>query len=235
LKEKAMSKQSLNRVWDRRMFAGGMLVATLAVSMGSAALAKKKDKAPLPEVVVKAQSVAVLILPGTRESIADPVGNRTAQQDVEKAFMKWGRYQLMQEAFTADLVIGVRKGTGTVASPTVGGPIPDTRPGTIETTDNAIRIGVQKGQPPDETRSGDAGAAGTNGRGVQGGGAEDVIEVFLGGDGYKADSAPIWVCRKVDGLRPPTMSAVEQFRKAVEETEKAIAQKQKQQEKQKNP
>ena len=230
-----MSKQSLNRVWDRRMFAGGMLVATLAVSMGSAALAKKKDKAPLPEVVVKAQSVAVLILPGTRESIADPVGNRTAQQDVEKAFMKWGRYQLKQEAFTADLVIGVRKGTGTVASPTVGGPIPDTRPGTIETTDNAIRIGVQKGQPPDETRSGDAGAAGTNGRGVQDGGAEDVIEVFLGGDGYKADSAPIWVCRKVDGLRPPTMSAVEQFRKAVEETEKAIAQKQKQQEKQKNP
>lgn len=31
------------------------------------------------------------------------------------------------------------------------------------------------------------------------------------------------------------MSAVDQFRKAVEETEKAIAQKQKQQQKQKNP
>jgi len=177
----------------------------------------------------------VLILPGTRESIADPVGNRKAREDVEKAFMKWGRYQLTQEAFTAELVIGVRKGSGTVASPTVGGSIPDTRAGTIETTDNAIRIGVQQGHAPDETQSGDAGAAGTNGRGLQGGGAEDVIEVFIGGDGYKADSAPIWVCRKVDGLKPPTMSAIEQFRKAVEETEKAIAQKQKQQEKQKNP
>jgi hypothetical protein len=233
-----MSKQSLNRIWETRMFASGMLVATVAVSMGSTALAKKKEKAPLPELVVKAQSVAVLILPGTRESIADPVGNRRAQEDVEKAFMKWGRYQLKQEAFTADLVIGVRKGTGTVASPTVGGPIPDTRPGTIETTDNAIRIGAQKGRPPGETQSGDAGAAGTNGRdttGVQGGGAEDVLEVFLGGDGYKGDSAPIWVCRKVDGLNAPTMSAVEQFRKAVEETEKAIAQKQKQEQKQKNP
>ncbi|MGC2769319.1 MAG: hypothetical protein WB607_27720 [Candidatus Acidiferrum sp.] len=85
-----MSKQSLNRIWETRMFASGMLVATVAVSMGSTALAKKKEKAPLPELVVKAQSVAVLILPGTRESIADPVGNRRAQEDIEKAFMKWG-------------------------------------------------------------------------------------------------------------------------------------------------
>ena len=79
--------------------------------------------------------------------------------------------------------------------------------GRIETTDNAIRIGVQEG------------------------GAEDAFEVFIGGDQYSANSAPVWVCRKVDGLKAPTMSAVEEFRKAVEETEKAIAQKQKQ----KNP
>ncbi len=39
----------------------------------------------------------------------------------------------------------------------------------------------------------------------------------------------------INGLKAPTMSTVEQFRKAVEETEKAIAQKQKQQQKQKNP
>ena len=233
-----MSKQSLNSIWEKRIFALGILVAVVAVSVGSTALAKKKEKAPLPELVVKAQSVAVLILPGTRESIADPVGNRRAQEDVEKAFMKWGRYQLMQEAFTADLVIGIRKGTGTVASPTVSGPIPDTRPGTIETTDNSISIGGQKGRPPGGTQSGDASTSGTNGRAtteVQGGGAEDVIEVFLGGDGYRADSAPLWVCRKLDGLKPPTMSAVEQFRKAVEATEKTMAQKEKQQQKQKNP
>ena len=233
-----MTKQRLNRICEKGMFAGGILVAIVAVSMGSTALANKKEKATLPELVVKAQTVTVLTLPGTRESIAGPVGNRRAQEDVEKAFMKWGRYQLTQEAFTADLVIGVRKGTGNVASPTVGGPPSDTRPATIETTDNAIRIGAQKGHPPGDTQSGDAGAAGTNGRattGVQGGGAEDTLGVFIGGDGYSANSAPIWVCRKVDGLKSPTMSAVEQFRKAVEETEKAIGQKQKQQQKQKNP
>jgi hypothetical protein len=235
-REKAMSKQGLNRISENRMVAGGMLVAIAAVLIGSTALANKKEKAPLPEIVVRAQSVAVLLLPGTRESIADPVGNRKAQEDVEKALMKWGRYRLTQEAFTADLVIGIRKSTGTVASPTVGGPPSDTRPGTIETTDNAIRIGAQKGRPPGDTQSGDA--AGTNGRattGVQEGGAEDAFELFIGGDGYSANSAPIWVCRKVDGLKAPTMSAVEQFKKAVEETEKAIAEKQKQQQKQKNP
>ncbi len=41
-------------------------------------------------------------------------------------FLRQGK----QEAFTSDLVIGVRKGTGKVASPTVGGPPSDTRPGT---------------------------------------------------------------------------------------------------------
>ena len=232
-----MTKLRLNRICENGMLAGWILVSIVAVSIASTALANKSEKAKLPELVVKAQSVAVLILPGTRESISDPTGNRKAQEDVEKAFMKWGRYQLTQEAFTADLVIGVRKGTGNVASPTVGGPPSDTRPTTIETTDNAIRIGAQKGRPPGDTQSGDA--AGTSGKattGVQGGGAEDALEVFIGGDGYGASSAPLWVYRKVDGLKAPTMSAVEQFRKAVEETEKAIAQKQKQQqEKQKNP
>jgi hypothetical protein len=57
------------------------------------------------------------------------------------------------------------------------------------------------------------------------------MEVFIGGDGYSADSAPIWLCRKVDGLKAPTMSTVEQFKKAMEETEKTITQKQKQQQK----
>jgi len=229
-----MSKHTLGRIREKRMFAGRVLVAIVAVSVGSTAWANKKEKAPLPELVLRAHSVAVLILPGTRETIADPAGNRKAQEDVEKALMKWGRYQLTQEASTADIVIGVRRGTGTVASPTVGGPIPDTRPGTIETTDNSIRIGVQKGRPPGETQSGDAGAAGGRAAtGVESGGAEDAFEVFLGGDGYSPNNAPLWVFRKVDGLKAPTMSAVEQFRKAVAETEKIVQKQQPQ--KQKNP
>src|SRR5579863_338218 len=108
-RENAMTKLRLNRICENGMLAGWILVSIVAVSIASTALANKSEKAKLPELVVKAQSVAVLILPGTRESISDPTGNRKAQEDVEKAFMKWGRYQLTQEAFTADLVIGVRK------------------------------------------------------------------------------------------------------------------------------
>ena len=81
-----MSKHRLHRVWEKIMFVSGILVAIVAVSTGSTALANKKEKATLPELVVKAQSVAVLILPSTRESIDDPYGNRRAQEDVEKAF-----------------------------------------------------------------------------------------------------------------------------------------------------
>ena len=224
-----MKLQSLDGFWQKRVFGSVVLSAIVALSLWSTAAAEKKDKAPLPELVVKAQTVAVLILPGARESAADPFGDRKAQEDVEKGLIKWGRFQLTQEAFTADLVLGVRKGTGHVVEPTVGGPPSDTRPTTVETTDNAIRVGVQKGRLP-----GDNEPDNSTGAGVQGG-PEDSLELFLGGDQYKAGNAPVWICRKTDGLKPPTMSALEQFRKAVEETENAVARKQKQPSKQKNP
>jgi hypothetical protein len=48
-----------------------------------------------------------------------------------ESFLKCGRYRLPLDKYTADLVIGVRKGTGKAANPTInGGPV-DTRPGTI--------------------------------------------------------------------------------------------------------
>jgi hypothetical protein len=82
----------------------------------------------------------------------NPFANQKAQEEVEKAIMKWGRFRLTQEAFTADLVIGVRKGAGKIANPTIsGGPV-DTRPATIETTPGQIRVGAQKGRPPDGTQ-----------------------------------------------------------------------------------
>jgi hypothetical protein len=202
--------------------------------------AKKKEKAVLPDYVVKAQTVTVLILPYAKEPMVDPSANRKAQEEVEKALMKWGRFQLTQEASTADLVFGVRKGTGKVASPTIGGAPGDSRPGTIETTDNQLRIGVQRGRPPGETSSGDAGGMGGTteraGPGMQAGGEEDELKVFMGGDQYSANSAPLWAYMAKDGLKAPAVTAVEQFRKAVEDAEKAAAQKQKQQQGQKkNP
>ena len=137
------------------------MTVTLALAVGTAS-AKKKEKVLLPDFVLKAETVVVLILPDAGEPMNDPFANRKAQEEVEKALMKWGRYRLTQDASTADLVIAVKKGSGKIANPTInGGPV-DTRPGTIETTDNQIRIGAQQGRPPNGPESGDA--AGTGGR-----------------------------------------------------------------------
>src|SRR5437879_3767230 len=107
--------------------------------------------------------------------------------------MKWGRFRLTQQAFTADLVIGVRKGTGKILNPTIsGGPV-DTRPATIETTDNRIRVGVQQGRLPDGTQTG--ASSGRTSPGMEVGSiAEDMFEVFQGGDTYGANSGTIWTC-----------------------------------------
>src|ERR1700757_936639 len=74
------------------------------------AVAKNKKKQVLPDYVLKAQTVVVVIHPDAGEPLKNPTANRTAQDDVEKALMKWGRFKLVMDARTADLVVAVRKG-----------------------------------------------------------------------------------------------------------------------------
>lgn len=83
----------------------------------------------------------------------------------------------------------MRKGTGKAANPTInGGPV-DTRPGTIETTDNQIRIGVQQGRPPDLTRQGTPPEPAH--AGMEAGAEDDTFMVFQGGGlQYPLDNAP---------------------------------------------
>lgn len=206
----------------KRVFAIALVMALV-----STVSAKKKEKVVLPAYVLGAQTVLVVILPNSGEPMDDITANRKAQEDVEKAFLKWGRYRLALDTDQADLVVGVRKGTGKVANPTInGGPV-DSRPGTIETTDNQIRVGVQQGHPPDV--SDPTGSTGPNDRvhpGVAVGQAEDTFQVFQGGLRYPLDNPPVWKLTAKDGLKAPDVAAVEQFRKAVDESEKAAQQKQ---------
>ena len=237
---------SLRTKIQKMTFVAGATTAAMVLVVMSAGMAsaKKKVKAYLPDYVLKAQSVFVVILPDAGEPIDDPSANRKAQVEVEKAFMKWGRYRLALDANTADLVIGVRKGTGKVANPTInGGPV-DSRPASIETTDNQVRVLVQQGRPE---RSDAAGTpADTSGptaahTGMEVGAEDDTFMVFQGGliyRPYPVDNASVWKYIAKDGLKPPAVAAVEQFRKAVEESEKAAAQKQQQaqqQQQKKNP
>ena len=227
-------------------------VSLLVISAGVAS-ARKKEKVYLPDYVLNAKTVLVVILPDAGEPMDDPFANRKAQEEVEKAFMKWERYRLVLDKDTADLVIGVRKGTGKPANPTInGGPV-DTRPGTIETTDIQVRVGVQQGRPPDRTQQGapkehahkgmEAGAEDDRPPdltqqgapkehahiGMEAGAENDTFMVFQGGVQYRVDNPPVWIYIAKDGLKPPRVVAVEEFRKAVEESDKAAAQKQQQQ------
>jgi hypothetical protein len=88
--------------------------------------AKDKKKVILPDYVLKAQTVLIVINPDAGVSPQNPNANWVARQDVERAIMDWGRLTLAMEPLTADLVISVRRGTGKTVSPTVS--TPDSRP-----------------------------------------------------------------------------------------------------------
>jgi hypothetical protein len=72
--------------------------------------AKNKKKQLLPDYVLRAQYVLVVIQPDAVESMTNPGENRAAQDAVENAISKWGRFTLTPDPQTADLIIAVRKG-----------------------------------------------------------------------------------------------------------------------------
>ena len=67
----------------------GVCVAGLVLAV-SGAPGKDKKKSSLPEMVLNAQTVAVLIDPQAATPMNDVSGNKTAQDDVEKKLMEWG-------------------------------------------------------------------------------------------------------------------------------------------------
>ena len=91
--------------------------------------AKDKKKSSLPEYVLKATTVLVVVSPDAGEPLDHPMTNASARENVEKALMQWGRLRLVMEGEESDLVIAVRTGNGNAVRPTIkGGPI-DQRPG----------------------------------------------------------------------------------------------------------
>src|ERR1700681_5037715 len=105
-----------------------LLTALLDVSES----AKDKKKSTLPEYVLRATTVLVVVSPDAGEPVNQPMANVTARDNVEKALMQWGRLRLVMPGEEADLVIAVRTGSGRMVQPTIhGGPI-DQRPGTAQ-------------------------------------------------------------------------------------------------------
>jgi hypothetical protein len=187
-------------------------------------LAAAKNKQVLPNYVLQAQTVAVVIMPDAGESVTDPAANRTAELNVEKALLKWGRYRVIPDALTADLIVGVRKGHA--GGPAVSSAPIDTRPVILQPSPGTIYVGGQEGAPPDLTqhpRPGPEPPKATISH--EAGAAEDTFELFLGGVEYPLDTAPIWRYMAKNAFEAPEVRAVEQFRKAVADSERQQKQK----------
>lgn len=189
----------------------------LIIILAAVPLAVAKDKQVLPNYVLQAHTVAVMIQPDAGEPVANPTLNRTVQENVEKALSQWGRFQLVTDAQFADLVIAVRKGHAN--GPTISNSPTDNRPVTIQQGAGNTRVGVQQGQPSDVTYPLPGQPTGPR-PGNEIGGTEDSFEVYQGKVRYPLDAAPLWRYRGNDVLNESHVRAVEKFRKAVAEAEK---------------
>lgn len=202
------------------MFLRVSAVLALATLLAAPSLAKNKKKPLLPGYILQARTVRVVIDPDAGEPLDQPRANYMARENVEKALMEWGRFDIAMDGQQSDLVIMVRTGNAKMMQPTIhGGPI-DQRPGWGQGTDSSTRIGGQRGQSPPASDPGmgpaDRGPHVSNEIGP----GEDMFQVYRGDLEYPLDSSPGWRYIAKDCLRAPQVAAVEEFRKAIADAEK---------------
>jgi len=190
----------------------------LAVLLAPAVQAKNNNKQAIPDYVLKAQTVRVVIDPDAGEPLDQPNANAIARENVEKALMDWGRLRPVMDSMGADLIIVVRTGSGAAMRPTVkGGPV-DQRGGVAQGTDTSVRIGGGWGQnpsaPPRDPM--DRSPHIDN----QTGPSEDSFIVYRGDAVDPTNTPGVWRYVAKDCLRAPKIAAVEEFRKALAEAEK---------------
>jgi hypothetical protein len=201
------------------------LVLLVALLLAPFANAKdKKNKPQLSADILRAQTVLVMISPDAGETLDDPSGNRRAQEDVEKALMKWGRFRLAVDVSTADLIVTVRKGNGRMVNPTIANSPIDNRSVIFHPGDENTRIGTQQGRPPSVNQPGIGQPSNDPRPETEIGASDDTIEIYRGGVDFPLERAAVWRYSAKDALRPPSVSAVEQFHKVIDQSEKALAQ-----------
>jgi hypothetical protein len=191
-----------------------LIAVCLLATLG---FAKDKKKNTLPTSVLRAQTVAVIIDPTAGFTIDDPRANEVARQDVESALLSWGRYNPILQTNDADLIVVVRTGNGRMVNDTIHDQRQNNRPGSVIPADNGVSISGQHGTPsppqpsPEPTPQMDIGQT------------EDSFLVYEGGGDRPLDRAPAWRYIAKDGLMPHSVPAVDAFRKAVADAEKAAA------------
>jgi hypothetical protein len=193
------------------------------LSVLPSALAKDKTKVLLPNYILQAKTVAVLIDPNSGDDVMNPEANRTAQKDVETALLKWGRFQPVIDSATAELLIVVRRGNGKGVTATLPTPQQNRRPAVINGTDTDILIGGQRGRQPNAPNQPDASGPDTPHPQIEAGQADDSFTVYEGQQKGALDANPGWRYVAKESLHAHNVPAVEVFRKAIDDAEKAAA------------
>jgi hypothetical protein len=190
-------------------------------------VAKDKKKALLPADVLEARTVLVIIDPDAGIAVDQPNANRMAREDVEKALMKWGRYSLVMEPISADLIITVRKGSGKAARPTIGGVPQNSDIGVIQPTDSGGRVGVRQGNPAitEGPLNRQPTSAGPRPQ-MEVGDSQDMFVVYRNNkenpSGSPLDAPAVWRYSAIDALASPEVPAVAVFRDVISKSEKAL-------------
>jgi hypothetical protein len=189
----------------------------IAFALVNPSAGKDKKKSALPELVLRARYVAVVIDPDAGVSMSNPGENSVARSDVESAIRKWGRFSLTLDTRNADLIFVLHKG-GAAVKPTIGG-IPDEPPVVLGPTgDSGGGITLGSGRRPGVSSS-DSEIGGPTMR-TEVGTPDDIFSVYRGGEDNPLDSPALWRYMARDGLKHPGVPAVEKLRKAIEEAEK---------------
>ena len=185
------------------------LLLLIALLFSGMSFAKKKNKQELSNLVLNAHTVLVVIHPDAGEPVTNPTANRSARENVENALTKWGRFRLVMSPQTADLVIAVRKGHA--AGLTTSNSSKDDSPVILQPHDGGTDVRISSPDPEHHRDLSIINQVGTS---------QDSFEVYLGGVEYPLDGTPVWRYRGNNALDAPTVAAVSQFQKAIDESEK---------------
>jgi hypothetical protein len=199
-----------------------MIAISILLLCSMAAGAKDRKKLVLPNDILEARTVLVIIDPKAGTAVDAPLANQTARDDVEQALTKWGRFELVNDLSIADLVISVRKGNGKIAQPTIGDVPDNNRPVIFQPNASGGRVGVSHGTPPMAT--------GPNGSlypnpspEIEAGPTQDMLSVFRGKRDDPTDSPAVWRYEAKGALRSPGVPAVDEFKNLINEAEKQRA------------
>ena len=200
-----------------------LLLASLALA--PAVVAKPKQDPTLPAYILRARTVLVIVDPSAGIDMDDPRANEVARKDVETALLSWGRFETVLSGQDADLTIVVRKGNGKLVNTTVSDPRQNSRPGDVTTTDDAISLGGQHGHAPGSNQVPGASSPPHPQTEV----ANVVVDSFVvyqGKTDGELGGTVGWRYMAKDALHPHDVPAVDAFKKAIAEAEKAAAKQQ---------